>query len=148
MCFLRLRYNELTVSIKSRDMFLSFSTKGSAQDETLDKIVASCELTKKRVAESGADILIDGELQADAAIVPGVAAKKCPDSPLQGQANVLIFPDLNVGNICYKLTERLAGAKAYGPILQGLKKPLNDLSRGCSYEDIYGVAAITVCQSL
>lgn len=128
--------------------FISFSTKGSAQDETLDKIIEACEITKKRVAESGADILIDGELQADAAIVPAVAAKKCPDSPLHGKANVLIFPDLNVGNTCYKITERLAGAKAYGPILQGLKKPLNDLSRGCSADDIFGVAAITVCQSL
>lgn len=128
--------------------FLSFSTKGSAQDETLDKIIASYELTKKRIAESGADIIIDGELQGDSALVPGVAAKKCPNSPIQGKANVLIFPDLNSGNICYKITERLAGAKAYGPILQGLKKPLNDLSRGCSAEDIFGVAAITVCQSL
>jgi len=128
--------------------FLSCSTKGSAQDDSIDKVVKACELTQKRIDELGLDIVIDGELQADAAIVPGVAAKKCPDSPISGQANVLLFPDLNSGNICYKLTERLAGAKAYGPILQGLKQPLNDLSRGCSAEDIFGVAAITVCQAL
>lgn len=128
--------------------FLSFSTYGSAQHEILEKVIAAKDLTKKRVAEMGLDILVDGELQADAALVPAVAIKKCAGSPVNGQANILIFPDLNAGNICYKITERLAGAAAYGPILQGLAKPINDLSRGCSAEDIMGVAAITVCQAI
>jgi len=135
------------LNTQPRIAFLSCSTKGSASDPIIEKMTEACELTMKRIKDAGLDILIDGELQADAAIVPGVASKKCPDSPIQGKANVLIFPDLNSGNICYKLTERLAGAKAYGPILQGLKKPLNDLSRGCSADDIVGVAAVTVCQA-
>ncbi len=128
--------------------FLSFSTAGSASHEILDKVIKSVEITKNRIREQNLDMLVDGELQADAAIVPSVAAKKCVSSPLKGQANILIFPDLNAGNICYKITERLAGAAAYGPILQGLAKPVNDLSRGCSAEDIMGVAAITVCQAV
>lgn len=128
--------------------FLSFSTNCSASHPALEKIQEAAKKTKERVAAEGLDIIIDGELQADAAIVPKVAASKCPDSPLEGMANVLIFPDLNSGNICYKLTQRLAGAGAYGPILQGLAKPVNDLSRGCSADDIYGVGAITVCQSI
>ncbi len=131
-----------------RVAFLGFSTKGSADDPTLDKIRDAAEMTKKRVEEAGLDYIIDGELQADAALVPAVAAKKCKDSPIAGKANVLIFPDLNAGNICYKITERLAGADAYGPLLQGLAKPVNDLSRGCCADDIYGVAVITVCQGL
>lgn len=128
--------------------FLCYSTKGSAKGDLVDKMSAASEITKKRVAELGVDAIVDGELQADAALVPSVAAAKAPGSPIKGEANILIFPDLNCGNICYKFIQRLAGAEAYGPILQGVAKPVNDLSRGCSAEDIAGVAAITVCQSL
>jgi len=128
--------------------FLSFSTFGSAKHEILEKVIKATQLTKERVAAENLDIIVDGELQADAALVPSVAKSKAPKSAIQGDANVLIFPDLNAGNICYKITERIAGADAYGPILQGLAKPVNDLSRGCSVDDIFGVAAITVCQAL
>lgn len=129
--------------------FLAFSTNGSATHPSLEKIRNAAKLTKERAETEGADIIIDGkELQADTAIVPSVAASKYSNSPLEGEANVLIFPDLNSGNICYKLVQRLAGAGAYGPILQGLARPVNDLSRGCSVDDIYGVVAITVCQAV
>lgn len=128
--------------------FLSYSTKGSAKGELVDKMAKAAELTIAKVAELGLDALVDGELQADAALLPSVASAKAPLSPLQGQANILIFPDLNCGNICYKMTQRLAGAEAFGPILQGVAKPINDLSRGCSVEDIVGVAAITACQAM
>ena len=133
---------------RPRIAFLSFSTMGSAKHELIDKVRTATELTKKRFAELGIEADVDGEMQADAALVPSVGAAKAPNSAVAGKANVLIFPDLQAANICYKITERIAGAKAFGPILQGLAKPVNDLSRGCSPDDIYGVAAITICQGL
>ena len=128
--------------------FLSFSTKGSAKHELVDKMRIAAELTRARFEAIGLDAVVDGEMQADAALVPSVGASKNKKGLIQGDANVLIFPDLQCGNICYKLTERLAGAAAYGPVLQGVALPVNDLSRGCNVDDIVGVAAITVCQGL
>jgi len=122
---------------------LSFSTKGSAEHELVDKVKEATRIAK----ELKPDLKIDGELQADSAIIPNVAKKKCPDSLIQGDANVLIFPDLNAGNIAYKLVQRMAKAEAIGPIIQGLAKPANDLSRGCSVDDIVNVVAIAMCMT-
>ena len=122
---------------------LSYSTMGSAHSDLVTKVVQATNLAK----EKRPDILLDGEMQLDAAIIPEVAKDKAPDSKVAGQANVLIFPDLNAGNIGYKLTQRLGHAEAYGPLCQGLDKPANDLSRGCSAEDIVGVVAITCVQA-
>ncbi len=122
---------------------LSYSTYGSAKSELTEKVIEATKLVKEKIPE----LKVDGELQLDAAIIPEVAKSKAPGSDVAGDANVLIFPDLNAGNIGYKLVQRLAKAEAYGPLCQGISKPVNDLSRGCSYEDIAGVIAITAVQA-
>ncbi|RYL94055.1 phosphate acetyltransferase [Sporolactobacillus sp. Y61] len=130
--------------IDPRIAMLSFSTKGSAKDPSIDKVTEAVRLAKAKAP----DLLIDGELQFDAAYVPEVAARKAPESPIKGQANVFVFPNIDSGNIGYKMVQRLGGYTAVGPILQGLNKPVNDLSRGCSADDVYKLAVITAKQGL
>lgn len=131
------------IGMEPRIAMLSFSTKGSAKHEKVDKVVEATRLAK----ELDPTLMIDGELQADAAIVPSVGTQKSPGSKIAGHANVLVFPSLEVGNIAYKLVQRIAHAEAIGPVLQGMAAPVNDLSRGCSIDDIVTLVAITSCQA-
>lgn len=128
---------------EARVAMLSYSTKGSAHSELTEKVIEATKLAQTKAPE----LAIDGEMQLDAAVIPEVAEMKAPESKVAGKANVLVFPDLNAGNIGYKLTQRFAHAEAYGPLCQGLDKPVNDLSRGCSAEDVAGVVAITCVQA-
>ena len=131
------------VGFEPRVAMLSFSTKGSGKHPLIDKVIEATKIAQEKRPE----LLIDGELQADAALIPSIGERKAPNSKIAGKANVLIFPDLHSGNIAYKLIERLAKAEAIGPISQGMRKPVNDLSRGCSADDIVNVVAITVLQA-
>ncbi len=134
---------EQLVGEQAKVAMLSYSTYGSAHSASTEKVIEATKLVK----EKAPNLLVDGEMQLDAAIIPEIAASKAPGSPVQGKANTLIFPDLDAGNIGYKLVQRLAKAEAYGPLCQGIAKPVNDLSRGCSAEDIVGVVAITAVQA-
>ncbi|WP_153127010.1 phosphate acetyltransferase [Peribacillus tepidiphilus] len=131
-------------NIEPRVAMLSFSTKGSAKSPETEKVSAAVEIAKQRDPQ----LVLDGEFQFDAAFVPSVAKKKAPDSPIQGDANVFVFPSLEAGNIGYKIAQRLGNFEAVGPILQGLNRPVNDLSRGCNEEDVYKLAIITAAQAL
>lgn len=132
-----------------RVAMLSFSTKGSAKSDDVEKVSTAVELAQQKIKEDNlTDVIVDGEFQFDAAIVPEVAKKKAPDAQIQGDANVFVFPSLEAGNIGYKIAQRLGGYDAVGPVLQGLNSPVNDLSRGCSTEDVYNLSIITAAQSL
>lgn len=135
------------VGAEPKVAMLSYSTYGSAKHDLVTKVQEATKIAKEKIAERGIDLALDGELQFDAAIVPSVGGSKAPGSTVAGQANVLIFPDLNAGNIGYKIAQRLGKAEAYGPVLQGIAAPVNDLSRGCVAEDIAGVVAITAVQA-
>lgn len=132
-----------------RVAMLSFSTKGSAKSDDVEKVSNAVDIAQEKIeADSIEDVVVDGEFQFDAAIVPEVAKKKAPDAKIQGDANVFVFPSLEAGNIGYKIAQRLGGFDAVGPVLQGLNSPVNDLSRGCSIEDVYNLSIITAAQSL
>ena len=132
-----------------RVAMLSFSTKGSAKSDDVEKVANAVQLAQEKVsADHLENVIIDGEFQFDAAIVPAVAEKKAPGAKIQGDANVFVFPSLEAGNIGYKIAQRLGGFDAVGPVLQGLNSPVNDLSRGCSIEDVYNLSIITAAQTL